>query len=85
MAGMGPDFSDISLVDGFNINIKAQVSGGYNVGQVEGAFSCQTPTANAFNYRACPYELRVYADAIPGTTVRAFVFCLCDVVCWGCG
>jgi len=49
---------------------KTQVSGGYNVGQVLGAFSCQTPVANAFDYEACPYELRVYQDAIPGTVVR---------------
>lgn len=67
--GMGPDFFDISLVDGFNVNVKALVSGGFNVGQVEGAFSCQTPIANPFDYEACPYELRVYADSIPGTTV----------------
>lgn len=49
-----------------------QVSGGFNVGQVLGAYSCQTPMANAFDYEACPYELRVYADSIPGTTVGGF-------------
>lgn len=53
-------------------NTNPQVSGGFNVGQVAGAFSCQTPVANPFDYEACPYELRVYADAIPGTTVRHY-------------
>lgn len=49
--------------------LQQQVSGGFNVGQVLGAYSCQTPVANAFDYEACPYELRVYMDSIPGTTV----------------
>lgn len=53
--------------------ISQQVSGGFNVGQVLGAYSCQTPVANAFDYEACPYELRVYMDSIPGTTVRGWV------------
>jgi len=57
----GPDFFDTSLVDGYNLPIRAQASGGFNVGQVQGAFSCQTPVANAFNFDACPYELRVYS------------------------
>lgn len=59
----GPDFFDTSLVDGYNLPIRAQVSGGFNVGQVAGAFSCESPIANAFDFEACPYELRVYNGA----------------------
>ena len=59
----GPDFFDTSLVDGYNLPIRAQVSGGFNVGQVAGAFSCESPIANAFDFEACPYELRVYKGA----------------------
>ncbi|KAM3574150.1 hypothetical protein VYU27_003869 [Nannochloropsis oceanica] len=69
VAGMGPDFFDTSLVDGYNLPIRAQPSGGFNVGQVQGAFSCQAPVANTFDFDACPYELRVYSDSIPGTNL----------------
>jgi hypothetical protein len=75
----GPPFTHPSLQPYTrHHNTHTQVSGGFNVGQVAGAFSCQTPVANAFDYEGCPYELRVYGDAIPGTTV---FFCVC--VCVG--
>lgn len=31
MVGLGPDFYDLSLVDGFNLPISSHVTGGFNV------------------------------------------------------
>lgn len=33
VVGLGPDFYDLSLVDGFNLPISSHVTGGFNVSQ----------------------------------------------------
>lgn len=41
----------------------------YQVGGTPSDFSCQSPDVVPFDWNECPFELRVYADQIAGTTV----------------
>jgi len=63
--GNWPDFYDSSLVDGYSLPFSVMPIGGEKMS--DSSYSCGKSTVRAFDFHNCPYESRVYADAIPGS------------------
>lgn len=68
-AGIGPDFYDLSLVDGYNLPLGVELVGGHDVPQVSKAMNCINPIIRSMGPEDCPFELRSYSDRLPGWSV----------------